>query len=411
MSNRKQHQAEASAQPPGKLLKQWLALLALTQDKSLTGGPVAVWIWIADHTNERGLAFPGMSRLAKQTGLDRSTVVRAVGKLERAGYLEVKERGSLGKSNLYRLTYKGWDTVGDGVGATGIDANGADAMSMDGSGVDATGREATAVASAHKPYSTDASRVVAPTPPYPTHEPEHEARVHGSDFILPAAAAGTAPAGAGLPSASAIGGVEQRASREGRPPSQATPAASQDAEESAKGVGSEMTPEGCGGLVNAADVAHSHVDRAGAPVGGAHKTLAARGDAAYDAMQIALDAGELGSDRTFDQAALEILTLAETRRFISPPSDAERATAAAAFATALRSGAEGHPAAHAAIFRSEEVVRMLEQVVPHLRGNGAKIAEREASERVSGKLRFPFDRNLQNSQRPKSEFHAAGAGL
>lgn len=186
MTDAAQTQGKEAAKPPGKLLKQWKAVRALASDRSLAGGPLSVWIWIADHSNEKGVAWPGMALLAKETGLDRSSVIRAVGKLERAGYVEVLQRGGLGRSNTYRLTYKGWESERGGTDAGGTDAG-------------STG--ATADAPVHQQGGIGASPSVAPMPPYPSHEPEHEARVHGREATSSSGAAGTPPAAAGSPSA------------------------------------------------------------------------------------------------------------------------------------------------------------------------------------------------------------------
>jgi Helix-turn-helix domain len=394
------------AEPPSKLLKQWVSLAALTSDRSLGGGPVAVWVQIADHANAQGIAWPGMDLLAQKTGLDRSTVIRSIKKLTAAGYLEVLRRGSFGRSNTYRLTYKGCNT-----GAGRVDIHGGmDASSgMDAhSGLDAnSGTDASKVALLPL-GGMGVQTIAAATPPYPTHEPEHEARVHGSDFILPSDAAGTAPAWAGLPSASVKGMGRPRPIEE-HPRSQAAPTASRDGVGLAKGAGSATAPEARGEPANASDAADSHAQRPAGSGGGGLSTLAVRGDAVFDKLRDAIDQGELGSLKSSLQAAAEILMVAEAQKIIEPPSAEQRQAAIAKIQGALRVGAEREPEDYAPVFRNEQLVRILEYVVPHLRGNGAMIAQRKAIERASWKpLNFPINRNSSSAHGPRSESGAAG---
>lgn len=66
----------------------------------LKGAPLAVFLAIALHVDRRGECWPGMTRLAKLTGFNRSSVSRAVGRLEELGLLTVRRRPRP-RTNLY----------------------------------------------------------------------------------------------------------------------------------------------------------------------------------------------------------------------------------------------------------------------------------------------------------------------
>jgi len=73
----------------------------VTGDKEITLGYLKVANALRWHFNRKsgGNAFPGMGTLAEATGLNRSTVVRAVGCLERRGHVKITRR-PVGKKNL-----------------------------------------------------------------------------------------------------------------------------------------------------------------------------------------------------------------------------------------------------------------------------------------------------------------------
>lgn len=59
--------------------------------------------------------FPGQERMANDMGTSRPTVTKAIGELERAGYLEIKRRGQ-GLTNIYILRHtvkKKWENEAD----------------------------------------------------------------------------------------------------------------------------------------------------------------------------------------------------------------------------------------------------------------------------------------------------------
>ena len=86
-----------------RLLTSWKLLAAASRDRRLGGaGDLAVFIAIADRINAEGIAWPSLNRIASDTGLDRSTVVRATRRLTVAGYL-LRRSGDRTSSNQYRL--------------------------------------------------------------------------------------------------------------------------------------------------------------------------------------------------------------------------------------------------------------------------------------------------------------------
>jgi DNA-binding MarR family transcriptional regulator len=128
--------------------------LQVAADNSLPAGSLRVALAISSHMNrsKNGLAWPGYNRLQGMLGIDRSTVIRNVKRLEKAGHLTVERRliGSRNAPNQYRPKLK--------------DASKSHAQ-------DAT----TLVAQlCHHPSGTDATTLVAPVPPEPLNEPLSE---------------------------------------------------------------------------------------------------------------------------------------------------------------------------------------------------------------------------------------------
>ncbi len=66
----------------------------------LSGSCIAVYACIRDHLNgESGKCFPGMTRIARQLGITRRTVIRCVASLINAGFMACDRR--LGRSNQF----------------------------------------------------------------------------------------------------------------------------------------------------------------------------------------------------------------------------------------------------------------------------------------------------------------------
>lgn len=74
--------------------------------QKLKPGAKLVLLCLADHANAEGLCWPGQDGISNKTGLDRSTVVGHLGKLEESGLIEARRRydeHGYKKSNLYIL--------------------------------------------------------------------------------------------------------------------------------------------------------------------------------------------------------------------------------------------------------------------------------------------------------------------
>lgn len=76
-------------------------------DTDLPHRAIAVYMYLRDRASRSGVCWPGIKTIAADLNLSRSTVKRALGDLERKGYLQktprYRENGSH-TSNLYRLT-------------------------------------------------------------------------------------------------------------------------------------------------------------------------------------------------------------------------------------------------------------------------------------------------------------------
>ena len=77
------------------------------QLRQLKGPILGVFICIALHINERGLAWPSIGLIAKETGYNKDTVCRCLKSLELMGFISRvqktdKETGKF-RSNVYQL--------------------------------------------------------------------------------------------------------------------------------------------------------------------------------------------------------------------------------------------------------------------------------------------------------------------
>ncbi|HEV2161184.1 MAG TPA: helix-turn-helix domain-containing protein [Stellaceae bacterium] len=85
--------------------------LAVMRDRRLSAGTKAVAAELVERYNDHpacehpGYAWPGFGRIARETSLDRQTVIRAIAQLEAFGYFEINHapKGTRNRqSNLYR---------------------------------------------------------------------------------------------------------------------------------------------------------------------------------------------------------------------------------------------------------------------------------------------------------------------
>lgn len=77
------------------------------QLRQLKGPILGVFVCIALHINEKGLAWPSIKLIAHETGYNKDTVCKCLAKLERRGYISRVQGidGETGKfrSNTYQL--------------------------------------------------------------------------------------------------------------------------------------------------------------------------------------------------------------------------------------------------------------------------------------------------------------------
>jgi len=78
---------------------------AVSRRSELKGAPAACGFAIMDLLNvDKGYAWPSYERLAEELNLTRRTVIRAIDKLARCGFLDVTRSCGRGNANQYRLT-------------------------------------------------------------------------------------------------------------------------------------------------------------------------------------------------------------------------------------------------------------------------------------------------------------------
>ncbi len=77
--------------------------VSIITNRRLRAADKIIWAAMADRIGENGFCWPGVRRLAQDTCLGVSTVLRSIERLEAEGRLKVERRGS-GKANHYRLT-------------------------------------------------------------------------------------------------------------------------------------------------------------------------------------------------------------------------------------------------------------------------------------------------------------------
>jgi len=71
-------------------------------NKELSVGAKLYYAMLLKYARENNYCFPGQQRLAEDTGSGERSLRRYQEELEKAGFLEVIQRG-LGKTNLYKL--------------------------------------------------------------------------------------------------------------------------------------------------------------------------------------------------------------------------------------------------------------------------------------------------------------------
>lgn len=145
-------QPDHSTPARSQLLDKYRFLVAIGREAPrLSRGALAVLTAITDHANGDGIAWPSLTTLARECGIDRSTVCRIVRDLKSGGYLHVAQAGSRSRSTRYRVALEMADKVG---AATHLEVG----------------------AAVHQGRCETVTHVGAATPPESIHESGHEAR-------------------------------------------------------------------------------------------------------------------------------------------------------------------------------------------------------------------------------------------
>ncbi len=77
----------------------------LLKSPSLSSNAKVSYCKLLSYAWHHNRVYPGQERMAEDTGMSRPTVSRAIGELEKKGWLEVKRRGQ-GQTNVYVLKYR-----------------------------------------------------------------------------------------------------------------------------------------------------------------------------------------------------------------------------------------------------------------------------------------------------------------
>ncbi len=84
----------------------WISKLC--RDHNFSASEKVVGIALCHYFNTKtGDAWPSISRLEEDAGTSRRTVIRALKKLEQAGYLKAQRARGRGQSNLYAFCHAG----------------------------------------------------------------------------------------------------------------------------------------------------------------------------------------------------------------------------------------------------------------------------------------------------------------
>ena len=89
------------------LLDQWRLNLAITLEPELTPSAKVVGALLLEHYNiATGQCYPSFDKLAEESQLDRSTVIRGINELVDRGWFRCSRGGGRGKSNHYEPAFE-----------------------------------------------------------------------------------------------------------------------------------------------------------------------------------------------------------------------------------------------------------------------------------------------------------------
>ena len=94
-----------------------MAQLWDNEDHDLSGSKLLVVLCLADHSNDDGVCWPSINRIAKRTRIDRRSVMRNLQALEDMGYITVVR--TPGRQNRYTVNATRGNSVTGGNNVTG----------------------------------------------------------------------------------------------------------------------------------------------------------------------------------------------------------------------------------------------------------------------------------------------------
>ena len=94
-----------------------MAQLWDNEDHDLSGSKLLVVLCLADHSNDDGVCWPSINRIAKRTRIDRRSVMRNLQALEEMGYITVAR--TPGRQNRYTVNATRGNSVTGGNNVTG----------------------------------------------------------------------------------------------------------------------------------------------------------------------------------------------------------------------------------------------------------------------------------------------------
>ena len=77
---------------------------AIFESTTLAPTERLVMLALADHADDSGRCYPGITRLTQRTGLSERAIQTNIRKLTLAGFIRIESGGGKGKTNLYFIS-------------------------------------------------------------------------------------------------------------------------------------------------------------------------------------------------------------------------------------------------------------------------------------------------------------------
>jgi hypothetical protein len=85
----------------------WQIVAWVLDNPSVRGNLKLVAILLANYANDKGIAWPSVETLAKQTGLSTRQIQRILPQIEKAGLVKISTGGGRKRTHKYQFTYVG----------------------------------------------------------------------------------------------------------------------------------------------------------------------------------------------------------------------------------------------------------------------------------------------------------------